>query len=217
MPIGGVGGRPPASFGVVVRRVAGRGRVLASQAGGSRRDRVRLARSPHGAVARVRRLPRSPDAGPFGALEAVGTVSGGGASVTARHRFAADYIESSWQVSFERRGLFAELLFPSWGGRAASVTAVLADGSAVALAAGESIAAPGVAFFHLAGPRGGYALVFPDGIGGLARAAHVARQPAAPRPGPTLIFQISPGRPVRARIAPAATLERARELAARLR
>jgi hypothetical protein len=87
----------------------------------------------------------------------------------------------------------------------------------VVLSPGESIAAAGVAFFHLAGPRGGYALVFPDGIAGLARAARIGRQPAAPRPGPTLIFQISPGHPARARIAPAASLDRAREVAARLR
>ena len=214
VPIGGVGGRPPASFGVVVRRRATRARVLSSQ-GRPPSARVRLARSPHGAVSRVRRLPRSPDAGQFGPLEAVGTVSGHGAAITARHHFAADFIESTWTVELKRRGLFAELLFPSWGGSAASITAVLADGTAVRLAPGESVDAATVRFFHLAGPRGGYVLRIPHATGP-ARAAHVARQPAAPRPGPTLIFQIPATAPTRARIAPAATLDDARRVAARL-
>jgi hypothetical protein len=166
----------------------------------------------------VRRLPRSPDAGPFSApLEAVGHVKTRGASITTRHRFAADHIESAWTVALARRGLFAELLFPSWGGSGASITAVLHDGTSVGLAAGESIDVSAVAFFHLAGPRGGYALTFPRGAAGLARAVRVARQPAAPRPGPTLVLPIAPDAEVRARIAPAASLDRAREIAARLR
>jgi len=214
VPIGGVGGRPPASFGVVVRRRVGRARVLSSQ-GRPRGARVRLARSPHGEVSRVRRLPRSPDAGQFGPLEAVGSVSGHGAAITTRHRFHASYIESVWTVEMHRRGLFAELQFPSWGGSAASITAVLHDDTAIRVAPGESIDAETVSFFHLAGPRGGYVLRIP-GASGAARAARVARQPAAPRPGPTLIFQIPARVPVRARIAPAATLDQAREVAARL-
>ena len=215
VPIGGVGGRPPASFGVVVRRIAGRGRVLTSQ-GRPHGARVRLARSPHGAVSRVRRLPRSPDAGPFSALDAVGHVSGKGASIETRHRFAPDWIESTWTVTLKRRGLFAELLFPSWGGAGASITAVLRDGTDARLAPGASVDVSTVAFFHLAAPHGGYALVFREGAAGLARAVSVARRPSAPRPGPTLVLPIRPGAPVRARIVPAATLERARELAGRL-
>jgi hypothetical protein len=214
VPVGGVGGRPPASFGVVVRKRAGRGRVLASQ-GRPKGARVRLARSPHGEVSQVRRLPRSPDAGPFGALEAVGTVAGRGASITCRHRFKPDYIESTWRVALERPGLFAELLFPSWGGKEATITAVSADGSVVDLPPGATIDATTVRFFHLAGPRSGYALVIP-GATGVARAAKVARQPAAPRPGPTLIFHLPAGVDLRARLAPATTLDHAREVAAQL-
>jgi hypothetical protein len=210
VPIGGVGGRPPASFGVVVRRRAGRARVLSSQ-GRPRGAQVRLARSPHGEVSRVRRLPRSPDAGQFGPLEAVGTVAGHGAEITARHRFSAAFIESVWTVE-HKRAHFAELQFPSWGGRAASITAVLHDGTAVPVAPGTTIDPGTVSFFHLAGPRGGYVLRIPAARG-LARAVRVARQPAAPRPGPTLIFQIPRRKPVRARIAPAATLEQARAVA----
>ena len=68
-------------------------------------------------------------------------------------------------------------------------------------------------YFHLAGPRGGYVLVLTGG--GRATARRVARQPSAPRPGPTLTVAL-PGRELRARIAPAATAERAAEVAARL-
>jgi hypothetical protein len=211
VPVGGVGGRPPAAFGVVLRR-PGRGRVLATQ--GAQRDaRVHLVRSPHGRVTRTRRLPASPDAGPFGALEAVGRVAGGGSEVTVRHRFTAAFIESTWTVARGRRRLLAEALFPSWGGTAASVTAVLADGSRLELPAAGAVHASAVRYFHLAGPRGGYVLVLAGG--GRAAARRVARQPSAPRPGPTLAVAM-PGRELRARIAPAATAERAAEVARRL-
>ena len=216
LPVGGMGGRPPASFGVVVRR-AGRRRVLASQAspGGAA---VVLTRSPRGRVDRVRPLPRDPDAGPFGELEAVGRVARGGATVTSRHRFTGDYVETTWSVERTRRRLHAEVLFPSWGGAAASITAVRLDGGTVALAPGAgAVSAAEVAHFHLAGPRGGYVVVLGDGALGRARAQRVAPQRSAPRAGPTLVLDLPPGVALRARIAPAADAERAREVAARLR
>ena len=114
VPVGGVGGRPPAAFGVVLRRPGGR-RALATQ-GAPHDARLRLVRSPHGAVARTRKLPASPDAGPFSGLVAVGEVAGGGGAVSVRHRFTTDFIESAWTVSRGRRRLKAEALFPSWGG-----------------------------------------------------------------------------------------------------
>jgi len=211
VPVGGVGGRPPAAFGVVLRR-PGRRRVLATQ--GSPRDaRLQLDRSPRGRVSRTRRLPASPDAGPFGALEAVGRVAGGGGEVTVRHRFTAEYVESTWTVSRGRRRLLAEALFPSWGGAAARVTAVLHDGRELELPAAGALAASAARYFHLAGPRGGYVLVLAGG--GRATARRVARQPSAPRPGPTLAVAM-PGRELRARIAPAAGAEQAAEVARRL-
>jgi len=211
VPIGGVGGRPPAAFGVVLRR-PGRRRVLATQ--GAQRDaQLQLVRSPHGRVSRTRRLPARPDAGPFGALEAVGYIAGGGGAVTVRHRFTPGFIESTWTVARGRRRLLAEALFPSWGGAAASVTAVLADGGRVELPAAGAVQASAVRYFHLAGPRGGYVLVLTGG--GRATARRVARQPSAPRPGPTLAVAM-PGRELRARIAPAAGVEQAAEVARRL-
>jgi hypothetical protein len=218
VPIGGIGGRPPASFGVVIRR-AGRRRVLASQAGapGAGGGSLVLTRSPHGPVDRVRRLPRDPDAGPFGALEAVGRVVRHGAVVTSRHRFTRDYVETTWSVERPRRRLRAEVLFPSWGGLAASITAVRHDGGTVAMApGGGAVSAAEVAYFHLAGPRGGYVVVLDGGAPGRALALRVARQPSAPRAGPTLVVDLPGGR-LRARIAPAADGERAREVAAGLR
>ena len=219
VPVGGVGGRPPASFGVVVRR-ARRQRVMASQAGGrgAAGASLVLTRSPHGRVDRVRRLPPDPDAGPFSVLEAVGRMERHGAAVTSRHRFTRDYVETTWSVERRRRRLRAEVLFPSWGGAAARITAVRHDGSTVALAPGSgAVSAADVAHFHLAGPRGGYVVVFPDGAPGRARAQRVARQPSAPRAGPTLAVDLPPGFALRARIAPAADADRAREAAARLR
>jgi hypothetical protein len=133
--------------------------------------------------------------------------------VTVRHRFTPEYVESRWTVARGRRRLLAEALFPSWGGVAARIVAVLADGTVAELAAGAGLSAAGVRYFHLAGPRGGYVLMLSGG--GRATARRVARQASAPRPGPTLVVTV-PGRTLRARIAPAATLERAAEVAARL-
>jgi hypothetical protein len=211
VPIGGVGGRPPASFGVVLRR-PGRRRVLSTQ-GAPRDASLELVRSPRGRVAHARRLPANPDAGPFGVVEAVGRAAAAGAEVTVRHRFTPEYVESRWTVARGRRRLLAEALFPSWGGVAARIVAVLADGTVAELAAGAGLSAAGVRYFHLAGPRGGYVLMLSGG--GRATARRVARQASAPRPGPTLVVTV-PGRTLRARIAPAATLERAAEVAARL-
>jgi len=211
VPVGGVGGRPPASFGVMLRR-PGRRRVLATQ-GAPRTASLALARSPRGRVVGTRRLPARPDAGPFGVLEAVGEASGGGGAVSVRHRFTAGHIETTWTVARGRRRLLAEALFPSWGGAAAHVTAVLHDGRTLELPAAGALAASAVRYFHLAGPRGGYVLVLTGA--GRVTARRVARQASAPRPGPTLVAAM-PGRELRARIAPAATSERAAEVAAEL-
>ena len=213
VPVGGVGGRPPASFGVIVRG-PGRRRVLASQAPGGR-GRLVLTRSPHGRVTRVRPLPRDPDAGPFRTLEARGAVERAGTEVTSRHRFTAEYVETGWTVRRRGRRMLAEALFPSWGGAQARITAVRRDGTRVQLTPGAgAVAAADVDHFHVAGPRGGYVVVL-AGARGRARAQRVARQKSAPRAGPTLVVDV-PGGGLRARIAPAADLDRAREVAARI-
>jgi len=208
VPVGGVGGRPPASFGVILRR-PGRSRVLATQASPTGAE-LTLARSPHGRVTRTRRYPSDPDAGPFTQLEAVGRVARGAGAVAVRHRFTPEYIESTWTVTRGRRRLLAEALFPSWGGTAAKVVAVLAGGETLELPGAGAVNAAAVRYFHLAGPRGGYVLVLEGG--GRASARRVARQAAAPRPGPTLAVAM-PGATLRARIAPALGADRAEEIA----
>ena len=65
-------------------------------------------------MTRTRRYPSDPDAGPFAHLEAVGRVARGAGAVAVRHRFTADYIESTWTVTRGRRRLLAEAQFPSW-------------------------------------------------------------------------------------------------------
>lgn len=213
-PVGGVGGRPPASFGVIVRGGGGR-RMLASQRSSPGASLV-LDRSPRGRVSRARRLPRTPDAGPFGELEATGRVSRGGVAVTVRHRFTAGYVECTWTVDRRRRLQRAEVLFPSWG-TGARITAVRGDGSEAPVTPGERpLAADEVAYFHLAGPAGGYVVVLPGGRG-RAFAQRVARQPSAPRAGPSLVVALPVGAGLTARIAPAADAEEARLVAATLR
>jgi hypothetical protein len=216
VPVGGVGGRPPASFGVVLRR-PGRQRVLVSQR--TRRDATLiLRRSPHGRVDRVRQLPPDPDAGRFHVLEAVGRTERQGAAVRVVHRFTPDHIECSWTVEHRRRQrLKAEVLFPSWG-EGARITAVLRDGTRVALAPrAGAVSAAAVAYFFLAGPRGGYVVVPGGRVRGRAVAQRVARQPSAPLAGPTLVVQLPAGAGLTVRIAPAEDAERAASVARGLR
>jgi hypothetical protein len=222
-PVGGIGGRPPAAFGIIVRGAGGR-RLFLSQMPRRHTGRLVLARSPRGRVARLRHLPRDPDAGPFGELEAVAAAEGRHAAVTARHRFMPDYIETTWDVRRigPRRTLRVEALFPSWGA-GAGIDAVRADGSRVPVApGGDPVALADVAWFHLAGPSGGYVLVCLEAPPALARAIAVGRQPSAPLAGPSLALELANGRDfsrtrLRVRITPAAGAAQARAAAARLR
>ncbi len=131
-------GRRPASASSCGAR--GRSRVLATQgapAGAERRARAlpARARDPHAALPE-----RSRTRGRSRHLEAVGRVARGAGAVAVRHRFTPEYIESTWTVTRGRRRLLAEALFPSWGGAAARITAVLAgrrDARAAASGRGE--------------------------------------------------------------------------------
>jgi hypothetical protein len=213
-PVGGIGGRPPAAFGIVVRGAGGR-RLFLSQTPRRHSGRLVLARSPRGRVAGLRHLPRDPDAGPFGELEAVGSAEGRRAAVTARHRFTPEYVETTWSVRRvgPRRTLRVEALFPTWGARA-RIDAVRSDGSRVPLVpGGEPVALADVASFHLAGPNGGYQLVCLEAPEASARAIPVSRQKSAPLAGPTLVLELANGREfsrtrLRVRITPDAGAER---------
>ena len=211
VPIGGVGGRPPASFGVILRR-PGAARMLATQ-GAPPRATVRPGRSPHG---RVTRHPPAPPPPGRRALRPPGRRGTRGGR-RRRGRRAPPLRAGPRGERVDRdpgpppaRGRGA---VPQLGRRRREVVAVLEDGRSVELARTGGVASARVRYFHLAGPRGGYVLVLEGG--GRATARRVARQPSAPRAGPTLTVRI-PGRTLRARIAPASSADQAEEIARRL-
>ena len=88
---GGVGGRPPASFGLVVRNASGT-IVAASQRTYGNDSPLQLL-SPKDS--------RPPYAGAFSTLRARGKTSRSGIDITTTHTFRATYIETAWDV--ERR------------------------------------------------------------------------------------------------------------------
>jgi hypothetical protein len=201
-PIGGIGARVPAAFGVVVRDARGR-HVLASAAG-MHRPQLRpplVVRSPRGRIEPSGPLPADPPAGPFRTLEAVGRRRSHDLLVATRHRFTARSIEQSWTVRRRagRRRYSVSVMFPSWG-TDASITATLRHGDVVPLG---RVRLARVRHFDLPGYR-----VTPLGPDrGVARAIPVAPQRSAPSPGPTLritVRQASRFRraELRARIAP---------------
>jgi len=163
-------------------------------------------------------------AGPFRRLEAVGSTYGPGVGIHTRHRFTADYVQTSWRVlpvGPERSGHDVRVLFPSTGSDV-TVTAGLRDGRELSLTGASRLALDEVAWFHLGGASCGYVVVLRTSrLPGHAHLTHPARQSSAPHAGPTLVLEpIHNGRlrdlTVSARIAPARTLEDARQLAGRL-
>ena len=156
-----IGGRPYASFGVVVTDHAS-GHRTETQRGRLRPDfddpPLRLTRAPRG-TRPTRRYPRHAYAGPFQTLDAEGWTTGPTVRVRSRHRFKAAHIESTWSLLPRARSgrHSAHLLFPSWGGRA-TVTVVGRDGSRRELRKGRVDLAR-VAWFELMGPAGGYVVV----------------------------------------------------------
>ena len=192
-----IGGRPPASFGVLVRDRGGH-RVIASQIGRpsvTGTTPLRLTKAPSGAGALASAHAGRAFAGPFTDLRATGTTSTSTLRVTVSHRFTRDWIQSSWTV--ERRSgsacFTADVLFPSWGGRAASIVAVLRDGSRVTLGT-RRIPLSSIAYLWVRSELSGYVVV-PVSCGGAAAVhlLHPARQSSAPNPGPTLAVEIARG------------------------
>jgi hypothetical protein len=184
-PVGGIGARPPAAFGVVVRDARGR-HVLASGAG-MHRPQLRpplVVRSPRGRIARAGALPADPPAGPFRTLEAVGRRRSRDLLVTTRHRFTARAIEETWTVRRRagRRRYSVGVLFPSWGPQA-SIEAELRNGAVVPLG---RVRLAAVRHFHVRSAGGGYRVTPLGADRGIARALPVAPQRSAPMPGPTL-------------------------------
>jgi hypothetical protein len=190
-----IGGRPDASFGIVVtdlvtgrRTETQRGRLEPSLAD----PPLRLLRAPRGA-GRLRAYPRHAYAGPFDTLEAEGWTTGQAVRIRSRHRFRSRYVESSW--SLRPRSLrgrhSAHALFPS---RAyATIVVVGRDGGRRPLAQGR-VRLRDVAWFELTGPGGGYVIV-PRGTVPDVRVhlLHPGPQSSAPHPGPTLAVELIRG------------------------
>ena len=158
-----IGGRPPASFGLMVRDVGGR-RVAASQVG---RPKVisgvrplTLLKAPSGAGAVSSASVGRAYAGAFKDLRVTGAVNAGGLLMRVTHRFTRDWIQTSWTAT-RRSGssrLTADVLFPSTGGRDARVTAVLRDGSSVTVGT-RSIPLTSVQYLWVQSAQSGYVVV----------------------------------------------------------
>ncbi|MBE2319465.1 hypothetical protein DVA67_026075 [Solirubrobacter sp. CPCC 204708] len=195
--VSNIGGRPPASFGLMVRDVAGR-RVTASQVGRSRVSAgvrpLTLLRAPSGAGAVSSASVGRAYAGAFRDLRVTGAVSARGLLTRVTHRFTRDWIQTSWTAT-RRSGTArytADVLFPSWGGRDARVTAVLRDGSKVTVGS-RLVRLTSVKYLWVQSERSGYVVV-PVGTRPAGAGVHTLRvsaQSSDPRPGPTAAIQIA--------------------------
>ncbi len=190
----GIGGRTPAAFGIVARKV-GTGHRVVSQQGrpraSLRRPPLRLLEAPRGAVARPEAYPRRPYAGPFRALEAAAVTRDEALTIETRHRFRADSIETRWVVEPRRaaRGRWSvDVLFPSTG-RAAYVVAVLAGGATERLG-DDDRPLEDVRWLHVASADSGYVIVPLTRVPGRLRLVRPAPQDSAPDPGPTLAIAL---------------------------
>ena len=199
--VSNVGGRPWASFGVLVRD--SRRKEIADLAAAQ----GRAARAPAARAADVARAAACGSPSPTRSAPTAGRsrplVARGRTQVAARSpsrpRTASsrDWIETRWRIARRMRGRYTvDVLFPSWGKARASRRSC-AGGRRVTLAgAGQPrrrVSLRDVAYFYLAGEDSGYVVV-PIGRG-RARRAHVLRpqaQSSAPRPGPTLALQLAP-------------------------
>jgi hypothetical protein len=222
----GIGGRPPASFGTLVRDVSGR-RLLATQLPHTSRGNgtryLRLTHAPRGVGASASARSVRAYAGPFRDLRATGTRRANGLAARSSHRFAAAFIESTWtlrRLAGQRR-LTVDVLFPSTGREVARVTAFLRGGGSELVGA-RRLALRRVAYLHVESRYGGYVVV-PRRVPAGATAHLLATRPqsSAPDPGPTLALQIARRERLSqtalgVRLAPARDAEHAAAVASRL-
>ena len=227
--VSNVGGRPWASFGVLVRDRFAR-EVVTSQRPRSFPPAIpplTLLSSPHGRVAAAQPYPTRPYAGPFQSLIAHGLTDAREVVVGTTHKFTPFHVETSWTVVRKLRDRYTvDVLFPSWG-KTARVEAVMRGGRRVTLARPDAqrrkVSLRDVVYFYIAGEETGYVVV-PTGRRPRAT-AHILRpvkQSSAPRPGPTLAVQLVRGRRFRrlrlsVRIAPAQSKQEAAQVARSLR
>ena len=190
-----IGGRAPASFGLVVRDDAGR-QLMTTQRGRAALARsvtpLRLTWSPSGGSAGATSHGRRAYAGRFESLRAAGTLRRAGMTAHTRHSFTSQAIVTSWNLQrTERSHISAEVLFPSWG-REAKVIGVRADGTVVRLGRSPS-ALRGIHHFEIRSEDAGYRVTpLRNPAGATARLIRPSRQASAPNPGPTLAIGIGP-------------------------
>jgi hypothetical protein len=189
-----VGGRPPASFGLLVRDISGR-RALATQIGWPRVSRrvtpLRLVRAPRGAGMTAAISPRRAFAGPFSELHAVGTVTRGPLLGLVSHHIRPDWVETRWVARrlSGRARYTVDVLFPSWGGDA-EIVAHLRDGSSTVLRRG-ALRLADVSWIQVRSERSGYVVVPRERPpGAVLRIMHPRPQSSDPRPGPTLAVEL---------------------------
>src|SRR5215218_8167921 len=217
--VAGIGGRPPAAFGLLVRDISGH-RVFASQL--PDRGRLRLTRAPHGVRARSSAWTGRAFVGPFQDLRAAGVARGDGWLARTSHRFTYFFAQTTWEL--RRAGALGratvDVTFPSWGGSAARVIVVLRDGTSRPLGFGR-VPLRRVAHLRVESRHGGYVVVpRTRPAGATVHLLRVRRQSSAPLAGPSLAVQlVRASRASRARFsarfAPVAP-GRAAETAARL-
>jgi hypothetical protein len=192
-----IGGRAPASIGLMVS--APGGKIVAS----SQRPRavlrpgrrpIALTRSPRGPIRRGLRYPRSPYAGRFTVLESDGFSRRAGVVFRSRYRFRSDRIDVSWQISRARTdALSAEALFPSW--ERATINVNLKDGRRISLNGTSRVPLIELAtvdYFFIDGSEGGY-VVLPRAFSAGAQVGVIqpSDQASNPRPGPSLSIRLA--------------------------
>jgi hypothetical protein len=193
----GIGGRPPAAFGLVVRDASGR-RALATQLPRAEVRRrvtpVRLTRAPLGVGVTAASPVGRAYAGPFRELRATGTVATRTLRARVSHRFLSHAIETTWSLSRRagRRRYRADVLLPSWGA-GAHVVAVARNGRSRRLGRWPTPLAA-IAALCVRSVHSGYAVV-PLAVprGARARIVRPAPQPSAPLAGPTLAIRLVHG------------------------
>jgi hypothetical protein len=185
----GIGGRPPASFGLLVRDISGRS-TFATQV--HDRGRLWLTRAPHGVGARSSAWTGRAYAGAFQDLRAAGIARGAGWTGRTTHRFTHYYVQTSWflrRISASGRAT-VDVLFPSWGDDA-EVDAVMRDGT-VRRVGSVRIPLAGIAHLLVRSRHSAY-VVLPRAQprGATVHLLRTSPQSSAPRPGPTLAVQVA--------------------------
>jgi hypothetical protein len=184
----GIGGRPPASFGMLVRDISGR-RAFATQL--ADRGRLRLTMAPHGVGARASAWTGRAYAGPFQDLRAAGISRGGGWTGRTTHRFTSFFVQTTWSLRRTGAGgrVSADVLFPSWGAEA-EVTAVMRDGSTRRVG-NTRIPLARITELRVRSRNSSYVVLpWRRPRGATVHLLHPRAQSSAPLAGPTLAVQV---------------------------